>query len=222
MKGTDLTIKAEQSYDTETGDVTSQMTTLAASDADVFVLGATLLACPTALNQLGASSWKPLVYMSGTCTSKTLMNAAGANGNGVLSVTPLMDPNDPQWASNDGDVAVQGAGGEVHARRRRRGTASWRTAGRPRRCSTMRSSKVEGAEPARGHAGGAHDHRGEGRRVCSSPPRQWTVSADDWFLGEEFNLVQYSTADGFFKTIGDLQKLDGKTASITPPNLING
>jgi hypothetical protein len=54
------------------------------------------------------------------------------------------------------------------------------------------------------------------------PAAQWTVSADDWFLGEEFNLVQYSTADGFFKTIGDLQKLDGKTASITPPNLING
>ena len=34
--------------------------------------------------------------------------------------------------------------------------------------------------------------------------------------------MQYTTADGYFKTIGDLQKLDGKTASITPANLING
>ena len=170
MKGTDLTIKAEQSYDTETGDVTSQMTTLAASDADVFVLGATLLACPTALNQLGASSWKPLVYMSGTCTSKTLMNAAGANGNGVLSVTPLMDPNDPQWASNDAmslykaQVAKYTPDADVG-----NGIVAygWTTAA----LLDDALEQGEGTEPARGDAGGAHDHRGEGRRVCSSPPR---------------------------------------------------
>ena len=38
--------------------------------------------------------------MSGTCVSKMLLSAAGANGNGVLSVTPLLDPADPQNANN--------------------------------------------------------------------------------------------------------------------------
>src|SRR6201999_569030 len=62
IKGTDLKIVQEQTYDTETGDVTSQVTSLAATNADVLVLGATLLACPQALNQVGSTGWKPLVY----------------------------------------------------------------------------------------------------------------------------------------------------------------
>ena len=220
VKGTSLTIKAEQAYDTETGDVTSQMTALAASNADVFVLGATLLACPTALNQLGSSSWKPLVYMSGTCTSKTLMSIAGANGNGVLSVTPLMDPNDPAWASNDAMAlykaqvpkyapAADVANGIV--------AYGWTTAAlldealakvkEPNRLAVMQAMRT------------ITQAKGVGLQL---PAAQWTVGSDDWFLGEEFNLVQYTTAGGYFKTVGDLQKLDGKTASITPPNLING
>jgi branched-chain amino acid transport system substrate-binding protein len=220
VKGTDLTIKAEQDYDTETGDVTSQMTALAASNADVFVLGATLLACPTALNQLGSSSWKPLVYMSGTCTSKTLMSIAGANGNGVLSVTPLMDPNDPQWANNDAMAlykaqvpkytpAADVANGIV--------AYGWTTAAllddalskakEPNRLAVMQAIRT------------ITQAKGVGLQL---PGAEWTVGADDWFLGEEFDLVQYTTAGGYFKTLGDLQKLDGKTASITPPNLING
>jgi hypothetical protein len=53
------------------------------------------------------------------------------------------------------------------------------------------------------------------------PKSTWVVNADDWYLGESFNLVQYSVADGFFKT---LQFIDdnGQTAGITPPDLING
>ena len=36
------------------------------------------------------------------------------------------------------------------------------------------------------------------------PDSTWTVDADDWFLGENFDLVQYSTADGYFKPVGEL------------------
>jgi len=53
------------------------------------------------------------------------------------------------------------------------------------------------------------------------PDTQWTVNGDDWFLGEEFFLVQYSTANKFFSAIGPLEKFDGQTAKITPENLIN-
>ena len=35
------------------------------------------------------------------------------------------------------------------------------------------------------------------------PDSNWTVGPDDWFLGENFDLVQYSVADGYFKPVGD-------------------
>jgi branched-chain amino acid transport system substrate-binding protein len=220
VKGTNLKIVQEQTYDTETGDVTSQVTSLAATNADVFVLGATLLACPTALNQLGSTSWKPLVYMSGTCTSKTLMAIAGANGNNVVSVSPLMDPNDPQWQSNaamklykeqvpkyapDADIS----NGIV--------VYGWTTAA----LLADMLSKADAADrlAVMQAARTVSDAKGIGLQL---PGAQWTVGSNDWFLGEEFNLVQYSTADGFFKVLGNLQKLDGQTAKITPPALING
>jgi branched-chain amino acid transport system substrate-binding protein len=220
VKGTDLKIVQEQSYDTETGDVTSQVTSLASTNADVFVLAATLLACPQSLNQLASTGWKPLVYMSGTCTSKTLMNAAGANGDGVLSVAPIMDPNDPQYADNaamklykeqvpkyspEADV-----GNGIVAYGWTAGAALVQILEQVKdanRLGLMQAARVN------------KDIKGVGLQL---PDAQWTVDADDWFLGEEFNLVQYSTADGYFKIVGDLHKLDGKTASITPPALING
>ena len=100
IKGTDLTIAGEQTYDPDTGEVGTQVTSLAATNADAFLLGATLLACPTALTDVASSGWKPITYMSGTCTSKTLMSIAGPAGEGVLSVSPLMDPNDPAYVDD--------------------------------------------------------------------------------------------------------------------------
>ena len=91
VKGTKLKVVKVAQYDPETPDTKSQITTLAATKADVLVIGATLLACPDALKNVATSGWKPLTYMSGTCTSKTLMTIAGPAGDGVISVSPLMD-----------------------------------------------------------------------------------------------------------------------------------
>ncbi len=138
IKDTDLTIAKEETYDPEGADVAAQVTSLAATNADVFLLGATLLGCPTALNEMGSAGWKPLVYMSGTCTSKTLMAAAKANGDGVFSVAPLMDPSDPQYDVQRGDGAVQGEDRGRTATTRTRRTGSSRTGGRRRPCSRRR------------------------------------------------------------------------------------
>ena len=48
----------------------------------------------------GSAGWHPITYMSGTCVSKLLFNAAGKNANGVFTVTPLLDPADPKNAAN--------------------------------------------------------------------------------------------------------------------------
>ena len=54
------------------------------------------------------------------------------------------------------------------------------------------------------------------------PDSVWSVSDDDWFLGENFDLVQFSTASNYFSPVGERIDLSGETANITPENLING
>ena len=54
------------------------------------------------------------------------------------------------------------------------------------------------------------------------PDATFTTSADDWFLGETYHLVQFSLAKKYFVPITPLIVDDGKTAKITPPSLING
>ena len=100
VKGTNLKIVQTQSYDAEGAAVEPQVTSLAATHADAFVIGAALLACPAALNAMGAAGWHPITYMSGTCVSKLLFAVGGKNSDGVISVTPLLDPADPANASS--------------------------------------------------------------------------------------------------------------------------
>src|SRR5437870_1177277 len=53
IKGTNLTVVQTQGYDPESSDVKSAVTSLAATKADAFLLGATLLACRNALTAMG-------------------------------------------------------------------------------------------------------------------------------------------------------------------------
>ena len=58
-----------------------------------------MLACPAALTAAQKAGWHPITYMSGTCVSKVLLGAAKSAANGILSVTPLLDPADPKNAA---------------------------------------------------------------------------------------------------------------------------
>jgi branched-chain amino acid transport system substrate-binding protein len=102
IKGTKIKVVAKEYYDAGlTTDVSSQVTNLAASGADVFFNGATLLPCPTGLSKAAELKWKPLTYVSGTCASRTLIGAAsGDSANGAFSASNVMDPNNPKWDSD--------------------------------------------------------------------------------------------------------------------------
>ncbi len=100
VKGTNLKVVQTQKYNPETSDVQAQVTSLAGTHADAFLLAAALLACPNGIKAAAAAGWKPITYMSGTCVSKVLFSLAGPGANNVLSVTPLLDPADPTNASN--------------------------------------------------------------------------------------------------------------------------
>ncbi len=221
VKGTKLKVVKVAQYDPETPDTKSQVTTLAATKADVLVLGATLLACPDALKNVAASGWKPMTYMSGTCTSKTLMTIAGESGDGVISVSPLMDPANPDLVENAamklykekiaqyGESTTDPTNGIV--------AYGW-TAGAalqhilesakaPNRLAVMESARTTTME---------------GLGLMPDGAEFVSNIKNDWFLGENFTLVQYSRSAGYFAGISELQDFNGETASFTPKNLIDG
>src|SRR5215213_531427 len=101
IEGTDIKLVKTESYPTGAGEVSAQMTSLAASNADAFFDGATLLACPNALERANAENWKPITWVSGTCISKTLMGIAGQNADKVYSMTNVMDPQNPAYADEE-------------------------------------------------------------------------------------------------------------------------
>ena len=79
----------------------SQVTSLAATNADAFVLGGALLACPAALNAAQRRGLAPDHLHVGHVRVEAAVHASAAtNANGVFSVTPLLDPADPANASN--------------------------------------------------------------------------------------------------------------------------
>jgi branched-chain amino acid transport system substrate-binding protein len=219
VKGTNLKIVQTQSYDAEGDAVTSQVTSLAATHADAFVIGATLLACPAALNAMGAAGWHPITYMSGTCVSKLLYGAGGANSNNVFSVTPLLDPADPANASvpamvlykaqmkkyqpktdaTDGIVAYGWSTGALLAQILHESPAA------------TRSAVMETARTLKGVTGVG----------LQLPGSTWSTSATDWFLGEDFRLIQYNVAAAHNNPIGPLIDDSGKTAALSPASLLH-
>lgn len=220
IEGTDIKVVGEETYNPEDMEVGPQMTALAAKKADALLAATTLLACPETLKSAAAANWKPITYVSGTCLSKTLVGIAGPAADGMISVADVLDPQDPGNADNeamklyketvpkyssDADVA-----NSIVA-------YGWTQAAvlvdvLHRSPAATRSAVMETARTL-------SDVKDLGLLM---PGVTMATGADDWFLGEEFKLMQYDAAGGFFKEISDVVKLDGQTAELTPADLING
>jgi branched-chain amino acid transport system substrate-binding protein len=219
VKGTTLSIVKEQSYNAEGSDVKTQVTDLAATKADTFVLGGTLLACPNALTAAHDAGWKPLIYMSGTCVSKLLFNLGGDGADGVLSVTPLLDPASPSNAANPAmQLYMQQVKKYFPAEDRGDGIVAygWSTAAILQKIleASPKLDRVSVMETARTLKGIS----GVGLQL---PGSTFDTSKTDWFLGETFQLIKYNKAAGHTETIGPITDLDGKTAALSPPKLLN-
>jgi branched-chain amino acid transport system substrate-binding protein len=219
VKGSTLRIVKEASYNAEGADVKTQVTDLAASGADTFVIGGTLLACPAALTAAHDAGWKPLTYMSGTCVSKVLFNLGGDGADGVLSVTPLSDPADP---ANAGKAAMQLYKAQVAKYQPSADTSDgivaygWSTAAILQKIleASPKLDRVSVMETARTMKGIS----GAGLQL---PGSTFSTSKDDWFLGETFQLVKYNKAEGHSTPIGPVTDLNGQTAKLSPASLLN-
>jgi branched-chain amino acid transport system substrate-binding protein len=223
VKGTNLKIVKTEQYDSTGAEVTTQVNNLAATKADVFFVGATLLACPAALMAASAAGWHPITYMSGTCVSKVLFSIADSGGpaaDGVFSVTPLLDPADPK---NANEPAMKLYKAQVAKDKPKADTSDgivgygWTTGALL--VKTLESAKKLDRGSVMEAARTLKDVSGVGLEI---PAARWNTSADDWFIGETFQFIQYNAKAGHTVAVpGGLTNDDGKTAALTPAELIN-
>jgi branched-chain amino acid transport system substrate-binding protein len=222
IEGTDLTVAKVEKYASGTNDVTAQITSLAATGADALFIGGTLLACPAALNQVAANNWQPIIWVSSTCVSKTLMGAAQDKADGVYSFTNLMDVLDPAWDDDERmmqyreDVLAFDPSADTD-----NGLISYgytqaavlvealQTAESPTRLAVMEAMhNIDGISDVGVLLPGVTLHTEDG----------------DNYLAEAYNLIkyEYDPADPHFVLEGDVVDSEGQTAEVTPDDLING
>lgn len=221
IKGTNIKVVAEETYNPEDNKVDSQMTTLAASKADAFLMGATLLACPAALKAAKNDGWSPITWGSGTCAAKTLIGLAGDSANNLLSETNIKDPQnpsfdndpamqlykqqvkklDPKVDTSDGIVAYGWTQGALLVETLKRASA-------PTRSAVMNSAlNLKGVT---------------GVGLLLNDASLTSSYPSDKFLGEIFQVEQYDAAKGYFNDVGPITNLEGKTVSLTPSDVLNG
>jgi branched-chain amino acid transport system substrate-binding protein len=225
IEGTDIEVVEVQTYSTGASEVSAQITALAASGADAFFNGAFLLACPDALTKAAAANWTPIIWLSTTCLSKTLMGLAGAAADGVYSAANLKDPLNPDW---DDDPAMQEY---IETVQQYRGddfdpenafvaygytqaavfVEALEAAEAPTRLAVMESIRnIDGISDAGLLLPGVSITTGEG----------------DAFMGESVQLAQYEfIGEGqrnHFVLQGDLVDFEGETVDLTPEDLISG
>jgi len=223
VKGTNLKVVKTEEYDNTGAAVQTQVNSLAATHADAFLLAAALLACPAALNAAGDAGWHPITYMSGTCVSKLLFDAAGKNANGVFTVTPLLDPADPKNADNPAMKLYKEQFAKYFPQTATENNPEegiiaygWTTAALLAKTleaakSLDRASVMEAARTLK-------DVSGAGLQL---PDSKWNTNANDWFIGETYQFIKWDATAGHSDPVGPLINDDGKTAQLTPGNLIN-
>lgn len=224
IEGTDIEIVEVQEYTTGASEVGAQITSLAASGADAFFNGGTLLACPDALTQAAQNNWQPLTWVSSTCLSDTLVGLAGGAADGVWGAANLKDPLDPQWDDDEAMVeyldtvrqyqpdgfretnAVVGYGYTQGALF----VAALEAAEAPTRLALMESVRnLEVSDVG-----------------VLLPGVTVSTGEDDPYMGESLMLAQYEfTGEGernHFVPTGDLVDFEGETSELTPEELITG
>ena len=225
IEGTDITVTKVAKYTAGSNDVSAQVTELAATGADVFFNGSTLLACPNALQKASEANWtRAHTFVSGTCISKTLMGLAGADADGVIAYTNTIDPANPAYADSDALAAYK---------------------------ETLEKFGESDVDPENGIVAYGYTQAAILVKVLEDSPeltrsavldtmRNIDVSeqmgmlvdgvtlkmnADDAYLAENVQTIQYkfvSEDEAYFENVGEILDFEGKTKEITPEDLING
>jgi len=222
IEGTDIELVKVEKYATGATEVSAQITSLAATGADAFFNGATLLACPDALTKAAAANWTPITWVSATCTSKTLMGLAGANANGVYSYTNLKDPLNPDW---DDDAAMMEYREKVAQYQPDADLDNGIVAyGWTQGALLVEALKAAEAPTRLAVMESIHDFEASDVGLLL-PGVTVKTGEDDPFLGEAYNIMTYEftapDARNHFVLVGDVSDVEGQTADFTPEDLIS-
>ena len=218
IEGSDITVTQVKTYEAGTDEVTSEVTSLKASGADTFFNGATLLACPNALNAANDQNWDAVTFVSGTCISKTLMGIAGEAADGVFATTNIKDPLNPAFKD---DPAMQ----EYN--------------------ETLAKYGADDVDPENGIVAYGYTQGALLVEILESLPKldratlmnkmydlkdltggllldgvEVNTSPDDRFLAEDVQMIQYDAANKYFTNVGEVLDFEGTTPDITPSDLI--
>jgi branched-chain amino acid transport system substrate-binding protein len=111
INGTNIEIVAEESYEVTDPTVASQMSKLAASDADTFLNITTPKFSAQAIAAAAKMGWEVLHILNNVGASKKLvLEPVGLeNAQGIVSTSYFMDPEDPQWADDPAMVEYKDA-----------------------------------------------------------------------------------------------------------------
>jgi branched-chain amino acid transport system substrate-binding protein len=228
--GSKLRVVKTERYAAGAQDVGTQMTSLAATDADAFLSGSTLLACPDSLKQAKAKGWKPITYVSGTCASKTLMGLAASEGagDGALTTSVLKDPLNAKW-DNDKEMkdyytnaAKYWTGDEKPDLKNGIIAYGW----------TQGALLVKALEAAKAPTRLAvlesvRHMNGVTAGLLRPGVTVTTNGVKDPYMTEsvQFGKYKLDTADAtksLFEDMGSVENFEGKTKSVTPESLITG
>jgi branched-chain amino acid transport system substrate-binding protein len=219
IKGSDITVTQVKTYEAGTDEVTSEVTSLKASGADTFFNGATLLACPNALNAAADQNWDAVTFVSGTCISKTLMGIAGEAADGVFATTNIKDPLNPAFKDDaamkeyNETLAKYGAD-DVDPEN---GIVAYGYTQGALLVEILESLDKLDRATLMNKMYDLKDLTGglllDGVEVNTSP--------DDRFLAEDVQMIQYNAANKYFENVGDVLDFEGTTPDITPEDLIN-
>jgi branched-chain amino acid transport system substrate-binding protein len=106
IKGSDIQVVDQEFHEPTAPDITNQLTTIAASGADVVLLETTGTFCTQAMAELEKNTaFNPIVIMSATCGSLSQffqpLIDQGLTGADTHIIQYLKDVNDPQFANDD-------------------------------------------------------------------------------------------------------------------------
>jgi branched-chain amino acid transport system substrate-binding protein len=228
IEGTDIEVVEVQRYPTGASEVGSQITSLAATNADAFFDGGTLLACPDALTKAKEAGWQPITWVSATCASKTLMGLAEDAADGVYTAANLKDPLLPEW--DDDPAMVEYLETVNQYQPNHNGTAFDPENAIVGYGYTQAAIFVEALEAAEEPTRLAlmeslHNLDGISDVGLLLPDVSITTSEDDPYMGETLQLAQYDFLGpdqrNHFVPQGDLTDFEGQTGELTPEDQIN-
>jgi branched-chain amino acid transport system substrate-binding protein len=218
VEGTPLKIVAAESHDATAANLDNQITTLAASRADVLLVETAAAFCTQALAAVERqTAWKPLVILTGACGSPSNIFQPlidqGLTGNGVYFETYYKDVNDPAMQSDPAVVeyqkAVAAQGLDPHNTSYALGWLyGWETVEAVKRAATFQGGLDRGNIMLGARA------MNEINPMFYPGITTYTDGLKDAYTGEGGQMVQYTVTDksklGTLVPVGALQNLEGQ------------